>query len=711
MCRLCEYEGQDIMNLPAVLYLKGDKKHGISGKTKHKSKHAAKAKKVQKRAQDKGERRDVVFLSKPYDYSPTTPSPTTSYSLFDYKSNYRNWLFLYPDQHPVNLRYVDQDKAADPNQQTAGQQQTGGMQDAAGTLENATGAAAVQTAAPAASGTPAEAQPAAPAVGVPAAPAVAQPAAPAMAAPAAPASSGAPLAPAPAAPAAAAAGAPAGAPAAPAASAAASAPVAPQVGQGAAAVQQPAAPVAAQQPVVAQPAAAAAQPLAGQQPIVTNQAQVTTPAANQTIELLNQTITLATNETQQPVAGVGVAGFEPTVANVTQTNQTQMTNLTAQGLAAWNNTSNQTIAAGNLDLTSTGQSFTQDVTVDSDAPAQTPWTCCNKNVQPPKDCKPCPKMPKAPPMPYVFNIYCDDLYKDCAYGYSNCNDTWWQINCPRTCNLCQAKDKVNVPATKQILPSEVKDLENTELESDLVAPVPGEKPLVAKYTLRVKPKLVKGVPQMQEIRIMPPNKSGAGFVKPLMVLKQNITKPMIENIEIDVPKKGDKFSRKPSVEVIEGDHKETLAVSKGQAIVEDPAVQKSNTKPDEIHEMKPAKETEKTSTEQAQSSSTTTAEKDTATKTSTEQTQSSSTTTTEQDSATQTSTAQTQTTSTTETAAPSTASNQQDTQAQTSSPATQTAAYSSTETCTDDSRCASYTENQCTDAWLSANCKSKCKLC
>lgn len=52
---------------------------------------------------------------------------------------------------------------------------------------------------------------------------------------------------------------------------------------------------------------------------------------------------------------------------------------------------------GNLDLTSTGQSFTQDVTVDSDAPAQTPWTCCNKNVQPPKDCKPCPKMPKAPP--------------------------------------------------------------------------------------------------------------------------------------------------------------------------------------------------------------------------------------------------------------------------------------------------------------------------
>ena len=76
---------------------------------------------------------------------------------------------------------------------------------------------------------------------------------------------------------------------------------------------------------------------------------------------------------------------------------------------------------------------------------------------------------------------------------------------------------------------------------------------------------------------MPPNKAGiAGYVKPLMVLKQNITKPMIENIEIDVPQKGSKFSSKPSVEVIEGDHTEMLKVSKGQAIVEDP-VQKSKT--------------------------------------------------------------------------------------------------------------------------------------
>lgn len=132
--------------------------------------------------------------------------------------------------------------------------------------------------------------------------------------------------------------------------------------------------------------------------------------------------------------------------------------------------------------------------------------------------------------------------------------------------------------TQEIYPNEVKSLsESSKLESDLVAPAPGKKPLVAKYTLRVKPKLLNGVPQTQEIRIMPPNKAGtAGYVKPLMVLKQNITKPMIENIEIDVPQKGAKFSSKPSVEVIEGDHTEMLKVSKGQAIVEDP-VQKSKT--------------------------------------------------------------------------------------------------------------------------------------
>ena len=142
-----------------------------------------------------------------------------------------------------------------------------------------------------------------------------------------------------------------------------------------------------------------------------------------------------------------------------------------------------------------------------------------------------------------------------------------------------AKDNVkHTPATKtkEIYPNKVADLpEMNVLESDLVAPAPGNKPIVAKYTLRVKPKLLNGVPQTQEIRILPPNHHG--IVKPLMVIKQNITKPMIENIEIDVPKKGKKYSSKPSVEVIEGNHKEMLKVSKGLAVVED-AVQKSKTK-------------------------------------------------------------------------------------------------------------------------------------
>ena len=313
-----------MMQLPAVLYVrKGAKKHGISGKRKHKSKHASNHKVVEKRDETPGGRRDVVFLKKPYDYSPTEKSPTTSYSLFDYKSNYRKWLFLYPDQHPVYMRYVDQGKAADANQQSAGQQQASVGQDAVGMP--AAGAAA-PTVAPAAPATAAEV--AAPAAAQPAAPAaaVAQPAAPA--APAAPASPAAPNMAQPAAPAAV-------APAVP----AAAAPAVPQVGQVAAAVQQPAASVAAQQPVDAQPAAATVQPLAGSQPVFTNQSQAAAPAVgNQTIELINQTVSLATNNTQQTY---GAAGFEPTVANVTQTNQTVMV-----GSFPGNNTSNQTVATG-----------------------------------------------------------------------------------------------------------------------------------------------------------------------------------------------------------------------------------------------------------------------------------------------------------------------------------------------------------------------------
>ena len=119
--------------------------------------------------------------------------------------------------------------------------------------------------------------------------------------------------------------------------------------------------------------------------------------------------------------------------------------------------------------------------------------------------------------------------------------------------------------------------EVSEFQANLVAPASGPKPLEAKYTIRVKPKLKDGIPQVQELRIMPPgSNSTKGYVKPLMVLKQNITKPLIENIEIDVPEKGVKYASKPSVEVIEGNHKEMMMVTKGEAIVEN-AAQKSET--------------------------------------------------------------------------------------------------------------------------------------
>ena len=59
---------------------------------------------------------------------------------------------------------------------------------------------------------------------------------------------------------------------------------------------------------------------------------------------------------------------------------------------------------GNMDFSTTGQVATQDTTSSADAPAQTPWTCCRK-VPPPKDCKPCPKLPKAPHSKYCKGLY------------------------------------------------------------------------------------------------------------------------------------------------------------------------------------------------------------------------------------------------------------------------------------------------------------------
>ena len=132
-------------------------------------------------------------------------------------------------------------------------------------------------------------------------------------------------------------------------------------------------------------------------------------------------------------------------------------------------------------------------------------------------------------------------------------------------------------ATKAVNTSAVSKL---PLNFDVVAPSQGDKPLVAKYTIRARPRLQDGVPQIQQIRIMPPHSNNTQqFLKPMMVLKQNITKAIIENIEIDVPKKGIKFSSKPVVQVLEGAHKEFLNVTKGQASLKNPS-QKSTTQAD-----------------------------------------------------------------------------------------------------------------------------------
>ena len=341
--------GPDILKLPAVLYYKkgnkkhgitknGSKKHSITSKKhgKHKVKHSSKV--IDKRDNDDGGRRDVVFLSRPSDYSPTQPPsslPTTSYSLMDYKSNYRNWLFLYPDEHPVHMQYVDQGKAADPNQQNGAQQQAAATQDAAAPA--GAPAAPVTGAAEPAVGAPAPAAPAAPAV--PAAPAPVVP----SSAPAAPAAAPAAASPAYAASEQTTAQTPAPAVAAPAIAAtpsvaAAPNPTAPQVGQAAAAAQKPATTVAAQQPAASVEAQQPAAPVAAQQPaapVAAQQPVVAQPeaVANQTIQLINQTVSSAINAT-----------FEPSVANVSQANQTIMVG----ALNAGNNTSNQTVAPGNV---------------------------------------------------------------------------------------------------------------------------------------------------------------------------------------------------------------------------------------------------------------------------------------------------------------------------------------------------------------------------
>ncbi|XP_078373882.1 uncharacterized protein LOC144657408 isoform X2 [Oculina patagonica] len=260
----------------------------------------------------------------------------------------------------------------------------------------------------------------------------------------------------------------------------------------------------------------------------------------------------------------------------------------------------------------------------------------------------------------------------------------------------------------------------TELQADLVAPASGPKPLEAKYTIRVKPKLKDGVPQIQEIRIMPPKgNSTKGFVKPLMVLKQNVTKPLIENIEIDVPEKGVKFASKPSVEVIEGNHKEMMKVSKGQVVVEN-AAQKSDTNSED----KQAKHQDEAASQPSTSQNATdSASSQKAPKQSTSQdvAEKNATTSTQKQAAPQTqASAAPQNTVNTYQAAPQTQPSAQAapvapvySQPAPLAPAPPApAAYSSVpQTCTDDSVCRIYPDDRCREQWLMTNCRLKCKLC
>ncbi|XP_020630507.1 mucin-7-like isoform X1 [Orbicella faveolata] len=303
--------------------------------------------------------------------------------------------------------------------------------------------------------------------------------------------------------------------------------------------------------------------------------------------------------------------------------------------------------------------------------------------------------------------------------------------------------------------------EVSELQADLVAPASGPKPLEAKYTIRVKPKLKDGVPQIQEIRIMPPKSNSTnGFVKPLMVLKQNVTKPLIENIEIDIPEKGVKFASKPSVEVIEGQRKEMMKVTKGQVVVEN-AAQKSETN-SEDKQAKPQDQAVSQNTTASSSSQNTTepstsknatdsassqkppeksASQDAPEKNITSSTQTQAANQTQSPATSQTQTAaapqtqahaapetQTATATAPETqtqAAPqNTVSNyyQPTYQTQPSAPAAPIApvysppapaAYSSAvpQTCTNDVRCQVYPDDRCREQWLMTNCRLKCRLC
>lgn len=79
----------------------------------------------------------------------------------------------------------------------------------------------------------------------------------------------------------------------------------------------------------------------------------------------------------------------------------------------------------------------------------------------------------------------------------------------------------------KVYPTKVTELkeDSPKMESELVAPEPGTKAERARYTLHVTPKLKDGIPQTQEILIMPPSAVPGSDVKPLVILKQ-VSKPL-----------------------------------------------------------------------------------------------------------------------------------------------------------------------------------------
>ena len=86
------------------------------------------------------------------------------------------------------------------------------------------------------------------------------------------------------------------------------------------------------------------------------------------------------------------------------------------------------------------------------------------------------------------------------------------------------------------------------------------KPAIVKYEVQIAPK-TKGVPIEQEIAIMPPEGTG-GDRKPLVLLKQLVTKATDERIQIIVPKEDSSFVNSPKVEV-KGGHVDEEDVNKG----------------------------------------------------------------------------------------------------------------------------------------------------